>query len=216
MRLLGIKGRTRLKRVRANQSVPVGVRSPDLVNRRWNQSAPNRVWLTDFTYVRSNEGTVFVSFLQDACSRLILGFTVTTSMTSQLVVRALDQAINARKRADKDFTAAGVIVHSDAGSQFRSLAYTQKLWAYGIKGSIGRVGTAYDNALMESTIGLYKAEVINASRRSWTSRQEIETATTAWVAWFNRHRLHSKLGYLSPMDFEVQYHQRQGQLRLIE
>ena len=100
-----------------------------------------------------------------------------------------------------------MIVHSDAGSQFTGLAFGQKLLDHGMAGSISRVGTAHDNALMESTIGLYKAELIRASGRAWASRQEIETATTAWVSWFNKHRLHSKLDYLSPVQFEAAYNQ---------
>src|SRR5690606_17222557 len=103
------------------------------------------------------------------------------------------------------FSGHGLIVHSDAGNQFTSLAFSQKLIDQGMLGSIGRVGAAYDNALMESTIGLYKAELIRSAARAWTSRQEVETATTAWVAWFNHHRLHSKLEYLSPTQYEAAY-----------
>lgn len=125
----------------------------------------------------------------------------------------MDQASSIRRRADAEFTAEGVIVHADAESQYTSLAFSQKLWDYGMNDNTGRVGTAYDNALMESTTGLYKAELIHSGRRTWTSRQEIETATTAWVAWFNRQRLHSKLDYVSPELHEMQYHQNHGQLR---
>jgi putative transposase len=213
MRKAGLHGRMRRKRVRTTLADLAAVRSPDLVKRQWNRHAPDRVWLSDFTYVASTEGTVYVSFLQDACSRRILGFTVATSMNTQLVTRALDQAISVRKRTDSRFTGDGVIVHSDAGSQFTSLAFSQKLMDYNMAGSIGRVGTAYDNALMESTIGLYKAELIHCAQRTWTSRQEIETATTAWVAWFNKQRLHSSLDYQSPEHYEMQYHQNHGQLR---
>src|SRR5690606_10013139 len=134
-------------------------------------------------------------------------FTVATSMSAPLVTKALEQAISIRKRSDPSFTGQGVIVHSDAGSQFTGLAFSQKLLDHGMAGSIGRVGTAHDNALMESTIGLYKSELIRSSRRAWTCRQEIETATTAWVAWFNERRLHSKLGYLSPVKYEATYNQ---------
>lgn len=207
MRLAGLRGRTRLKRVRTTYTDPAASRAPDLVQRRWDRQAPDRVWVSDFTYVPSREGTVYVSFLQDAFSRRILGFTVATSMGAQLVTKALDQAVSARRRADARFTGQGVIVHSDAGSQFTGLAFSQKLLDHGMAGSIGRVGTAHDNALMESTIGLYKSELIRSGRRAWASRQEIETATTAWVAWFNERRLHSKLDYLSPVKFEAAYNQ---------
>ena len=148
---------------------------------------------------------MYVSFLQDGFSRRILGFRVATSKSAELVTRALEQTVNVRRRSDPWFTTEGVIVHSDAGSQFTSLAFSQKLLDHGISGSIGRVGTAYDNALMESTIGLYKTELIHVGRKSWISRQEVETATTAWVRWFNQRRLHSALAYQSPAQFEAAY-----------
>ena len=207
MRLAGLRGATRRKRVRTTYPEVGATRAPDLVQRNWSLEAPDTVWVSDFTYVASREGTVYVSFLQDVFSRRILGFTVATSMGAQLVTKALDQAISVRKRTNPSFTGQGVIVHSDAGSQYTSLAFSQKLLDHGMAGSIGRVGTAYDNALIESTIGLYKAELIRPGGRAWTSRQEIETATTAWVAWFNERRLHSKLGYLSPVKYEAAYNQ---------
>ena len=148
---------------------------------------------------------MYVSFLQDGFSRRILGSRVATSKSAELVTRALEQAISVRRRSDPFFVSQGVIVHSDAGSQFTSLAFSQKLLDHGLNGSIGRVGTAYDNALMESTIGLYKTELIHAGRRRWTTRQEVETATTAWVRWFNQRRLHSALDYQSPAQFEAAY-----------
>lgn len=209
MHAAGLRGALRLKRVRTTRVDAGASRAPDLVRRNWNLNSPDTVWVSDFTYVPSREGTVYVSFLQDVYSRRILGFTVATSMSSQLVTRSLEQAISARKRTSPRFTGYGVIVHSDAGSQYTSLAFSQKLLDNGMAGSIGRIGTAYDNALMESTIGLFKAELIHANRRTWTNRQEIETATTAWVTWFNRHRIHSKLGYLSPHMFEAAYNQKQ-------
>ncbi len=122
--------------------------------------------------------------------------------------------MNVRQRNDPLFVAEGVIHHSDAGSQYTSLAFSQKLLDHGVAGSIGRVGTAYDNALMESTIGLFKSELISARQTGWGSRQEVETATTRWVRWFNSDRLHSALEYVSPREFEVAYTQRQGQLGL--
>ena len=213
MRVAGLRGVTRRRRVRTTCQDPGAVRSPDLVKREWSREAPDRVWVSDFTHVASREGTVYVSFLQDGFSRRILGFTVATSKSAELVTRALDQAISVRKRSNPLFTGEGVILHSDAGSQYTSLAFSQKLLENDISGSIGRVGTAYDNALMESTIGLYKTELIHAGRRAWTSRQEVETATTAWVSWFNQQRLHSALNYLSPTHFEELYNQNQDLLR---
>ena len=113
-----------------------------------------------------------MSFVQDGFSRRILGFTVSTGKSSELVMRALEQAVSVRRRTDRRFVADGVIHHSDAGSQYTSLAFSQKLLDHGVNGSIGRVGTAYDNALMESTIGLFKSELIHARSTSWCSRQE--------------------------------------------
>src|SRR5690625_1010562 len=155
-----------------------------------------------YTEVRSREGVVYVAFVQDAGTRNILGFNVRTSRPAELVETALEQAVHTRSRlhgrhwlSDSD-----LICHSDQGSQFTSIPYSRKLREYRIRGSMRAVGTSADNALMESTIGLYKTELIY--RRSWRSRQEIETATAAWVTWFNQKRLHSKLGHKSPARFE--------------
>lgn len=165
------------------------------MKREWTRAAPDRVWVSDFTHVKSREGTVHVSFLQDGFSRRILGFTVATNKGAALVTKALDQALSIRRRGNPRFTATGLIVHSDTGSQFTSLAFSQKLLENELLGSIGRVGTAYHNALMETTIGPYKTELIHSGRRAWTYSQEVETATTEWVPWFNRQRLHSALEY---------------------
>ena len=162
----------------------------------------------------TREGWGYVSFVQDGFSRRILGFTVSTGKSSELVMRALEQAVSVRRRTDRRFVADGVIHHSDAGSQYTSLAFSQKLLDHGVNGSIGRVGTAYDNALMESTIGLFKSELIHARSTSWCSRQEVETATMRWVRWFNCRRLHSSLDYVSPVDFEMAYTQAQAMPRL--
>jgi putative transposase len=213
MRIEGLQGKKRQRRVRTTFPNPSAVRSPDLVQRRWNREAPDRIWVADFTHVATREGTVYVSFLQDGFSRRILGFTVATSKSAELVTKALDQALSVRRRGNPLFTGEGVILHSDAGSQYTSLAFSQKLLENDISGSIGRVGTAYDNALMESTIGLYKTELVHAGRRAWTSRQEVETATTAWASWFNQQRLHSALDYLSPANFEAAYNHNQDLLR---
>jgi putative transposase len=213
MRLAGLRGKTRLRRIRTTLPDPIAERFPDLVRRAWDREAPDLVWLADFTHVSTRQGTVYTSFLQDGFNRHILGFTVATTKSAELVTKALEQAISVRRRSNPLFTSEGIIHHSDAGSQYTSLAFSQKLLDLAISGSIGRVGTAYDNALMESTIGLYKTELIHADRRVWTSRQEVETATLAWVNWFNQHRLHSALGYVSPIQFEAAYNQNQALLR---
>ena len=130
--------------------------------------------------------------------------------SAELVTRALEQAVSVRRRSDPTFVTEGVIHRSDAGSQYTSLAFSQKLLDHGVNGSIGRVGTAYDNALMESTIGLFKTELIHPREALWASRQEVETALMAWVSWFDRDRLHSALGYVSPVWFELAYAPEQG------
>lgn len=210
MRMAGLRGVSR--RARAKQSPPSEpeVRAPDLVQRDWFRDAPDVVWVSDFTHVFTREGWAYVSFLQDGFSRHILGFTVATSKTTELVSRALDQAISVRRRSDVTFIADGVLVHSDAGSQYTSLAYSQQLHDHGLLGSIGRIGTAYDNALMESTIGLFKTELIHRRQTDWQSRQEVETATARWVAWFNHRRLHGELGHCTPIEIEMAYAQQRG------
>ena len=161
---------SRRRRVRPNVPVLPVFRAPDLVHRDWERHAPDVVWVADFAYVLTREGWVYVSFLQDAFSRRILGFVVATSKTAQLVTRTLLQAVSVRQRSNATFVADGVILHSDAGSQYTSLAFTEKLLDLGLAPSIGRVGTAYDNALIESTIGLYKAELVHRRACGWDGR----------------------------------------------
>jgi transposase InsO family protein len=210
MRLAGVRGVSRRKRARPSVPLLPEVRSPDLVRRAWFRDAPDLVWVADFTHVHTREGWMYVSFLQDAFSRRILGFTVAASKTVELVTRTLLQAVSVRRRSNVDFVAEGVIAHSDAGSQYTSLAFTEKLLDLGIAGSVGRVGTAYDNALMESTIGLYKTELVHRRATGWDGREELELATARWVAWFNRDRLHEMLGYFTPIEIEAAYVHQQG------
>lgn len=208
MRIAGIKGARRGKRIITTVPAPVQRELPDLVKRRWDHGEPDRVWVADLTYVPSSEGTVYTAFIQDGGTKRILGFTVASSMTASIVTRALEQAVSTRRRSPGGFSTDGLIHHSDRGSQYVSLALSQRLQELGIASSTGRTGTALDNAAMETTIGLYKTELINTRR--WTSRQEIETATSAWVTWFNDRRLHSALDYQSPANYENRYHQQQS------
>lgn len=210
MRAAGVRGVSRRKRVRPSAPLLPEVRSPDLVRRAWFRDAPDLVWVADFTHVHTREGWMYVAFLQDGFSRRILGFTVAASKTVELVTRTLVQAVSVRRRSNVDFVAEGVIAHSDAGSQYTSLAFTEKLLDLGIAGSVGRVGTAYDNALMESTIGLYKTELVHRRATGWDGREELELATARWVAWFNRDRLHEMLGYFTPIEIEAAYVHQQG------
>lgn len=207
MKIAGIRGARRARRIVTTVPAPVQRDLPDLVKRRWDRGEPDRVWVADLTYVPSSEGTVYTSFVQDGGSKRILGFTVASSMSTSIVTRTLEQAVATRRRgAAGFFTTSGLIFHSDRGSQYVSLALSTRLHDLGIAPSVGRTGTALDNVAMETTIGLYKTELIRTRR--WASRQGIETATSAWVKWFNERRLHSTLGYQSPNSYERHYHQQ--------
>ena len=183
----------------------------DLRDREWaSPSRADQWWVADFTYVGTLAGFVSVSFVTDVYSRRILGWRVSTAttaplVTAPLVTAALEQALFTRRRGNAAFTATGPVHHSDAGSQYASLAFTEALLEAGIAGSIGSVGDALDNALLESSIGLYKTELIDR-RRSWTGRNEVERETAAWVHWFNTERLHSAIGYRPPVEFEDHHH----------
>ena len=192
--------------MRRNAHVRFGGRTGETHHPKGRQGAPAR----PYTQVLTREGWVYISLLQDGFSRRILGFTASSSKGVQLVERTLLQAVSARKRANPLFIGDGVIVHSDAGSQYTSLAFTEKLLDLGLAGSVGRVGTAYDNALIGGTIGLHKTELINRRGIGGDSRQELETATARWVAWFNRDRLHAELGYRTPIELELEYVLEQG------
>ena len=184
-------------------------RPADLINRDWAApTRPDQWWVADFTYVWTPAGFCYVSFVVDVYSRRILGWRAASTMTTALVSAALDQALFARRRADTRFTATGLVHHSDAGSQYTSIAYTTALIDAGIAPSIGSVGDALDNALMESTIGLYKTELIDRPHRSWAGLQQVETATADWVHWYNTRRLHSSINYLPPVTYEQLYRQQ--------
>lgn len=208
MGILGIAGVVRGEhRVRTTESDPAAPRHPDRVKRAWDApTAPDMLWVADFTYVWTLAGFVYVSFCVDVFSRRILGWTCSASKATRLVSTVVEQAISLRRRANSCFTATGIVHHSDAGSQYTALAFTKELLAAGILGSIGTVGDALDNALMESTIGLFKTELIDRHPTTWADRDDVETATAGWVHWFNESRLHSSIGYLPPVEFE-QHHQ---------
>jgi putative transposase len=210
-RLMGIAGISGVRRgrrstvtTRRDETAP---RHPDHVKRAWDTpTAPDQWWVADFSYVWTYAGFCYVSFVTDVFSRRILGWRVTTSKQTPLVLSALEQALFTRRRTSMDFTAHGLVHHSDAGSQYTSLAFTEALLEAGITGSIGTVGDALDNALMESTIGLFKTEVIDHEQRSWTGWRDVERAVASWVHWYNHSRLHSSIGYLPPVEYE-NYHQ---------
>ena len=207
MRIAGItgmvRGRHRTVTTRRDESAP---RHPDLVKRGWNTpTRADELWVADFSYVWTLAGFVYVAFVVDVFSRRILGWRVSTSKHATLVTDAFRHALATRRWADVTWTATGLVHHSDAGSQYTSVALTAELHAAGVAGSIGTVGDALDNALCESTIGLFKNEAIHGP--SWTSRRDVEHQVAAWVHWYNTQRLHSSIGHLSPIEFE--HHHRQ-------
>ncbi len=174
----------------------------DKVNREFTADMPNQLWVSDFTYVSSWQGMVYVAFIIDVFARRIVGWRVSTSMTTGFVLDALNQAICQRAPSGTD----SLIHHSDRGSQYLSIKYTERLAEAGIDPSVGSVGDSYDNALAESTIGLFKTEVIDFMG-PWKSGGQIEWETLKWVNWYNTKRLHSKIGYITPQEAEEKFYE---------
>ncbi len=191
-----------------------GTRAGDLVNRAFAATAPNQLWVGDFTYVRTWAGFSYVAFIIDVFSRTIVGWKADTTMRADLVTDTLEMAVWSRGRAGvTDFT--GLIHHTDAGAQYVSLALTEQLAALGIRPSIGTVGDAYDNALAESTIGLFKTELIRR-RGPWRTLDDVEIATLEWVDWFNNRRLHTELGDIPPAEHEAVYYRQNPAPSMLE
>lgn len=203
MRELGIRGVTRSKTTITTRSDRNSPRAPDLVNRRFRAARPNELWVCDFTYVPTWSGFVFTAFVIDVHSRRIVGWRTAASMTTPLVMDALDMAVFSRR----DQLVDGVIAHSDAGAQYVSVAYTERLAEIGARPSIGSIGDSYDNSLAESVNGLYKTELIRR-QGPWRNVEHVELATLAWVEWFNNRRLHTELGDIPPAEFEHDYYAR--------
>lgn len=196
---MGLRGAVRGKVKRTTVADPRAATPSDLVDRDFSPHAPDRLWVADFTYVSTWSGWCYTAFVIDAYARRILGWSVATSMTSRLVLDAVEQAIWTRHREGRDLT--GLITHHDHGSQYLSVAHTERLAAAGITPSTGAVGSSYDNALAETVIGLYKTELIK-TRRPWKGFDDLEIATAEWVDWFNHRRT---LGYcddLTPVEAE--------------
>ena len=204
---LGLQGIRRGKAWKTTIADPAAVRPLDLVQRRFNPAGPNALWVADFTYVASWAGVVYVAFVIDAYARRILGWRAAMSMRTQLVLDALEQAVWVRRREGITAGLAGLIHHTDAGSQYTSIALTERLAEIGIAPSIGTVGDAYDNALAETVIGLYKTELINPNR-PWKTVEQVEIATLRYVDWFNSNRLYEENGDIPPVELE-QAHYRQ-------
>jgi putative transposase len=200
MRADGLQGAIRGKKRRT--TIPDGHadRARDLVERNFKASAPNRLWVSDFTHVAMWSGVAYVAFAIDAFSRRIVGWKADTTMRTSLVLDTLEMALWTRDHHGQP-VGEGLVLHSDAGSQFTSFAFTQRLIDAGADPSIGSVGDAYDNALAETTIGLYKTELI-ARRGPWKTIDQVELATLEWVDWYNHRRLHTACEGLPPAEFE--------------
>ena len=205
MRAMSLSGVVRGRKCRT--TIPSdGVERPlDRVNRQFQASRPNELWVADFTFVATWAGFVYTAFVIDVFSRRIIGWRVARSMSAELVLDALEQAIWARAGVH------GVVHHSDRGSQYLSIRYSERLAEVGAQPSVGSVGDSYDNALAETIIGLYKTEVIHR-RGPWRHMDAVEYATLEWVDWFNHRRLLEPIGNVPPAELEASYHQSTGQL----
>jgi transposase InsO family protein len=195
MRSLGLQGVVRGRKCRTTISDDSAERPLDRVQRQFRATRPNQLWVADFTYVATWTGFVYVAFVIDVFARRIIGWRVARSMQTDLVLDALEQAL--WSRAD----AHGVVHHSDRGSQYLSIRYSERLADAGVEPSVGSVGDSYDNALAESIIGLYKAEVIH-QRGPWRNIDAVEYATLEWVDWFNNRRLLEPIGNVPPVEVE--------------
>jgi putative transposase len=204
MRRLGLAGAVRGKVKRTTIADPARPLPQDLVQRRFAPPAPDRLWVADITYVSTWSGWVYVAFVVDAYARRILGWRTGTSMATQLVLDAVEQAIWTRGREGRtDLT--GLVQHHDHGSQYVSLAYSERLAAADIQPSVGAVGSSFDNALAETINGLYKTELIK-KQGPWRGVDHVEIATAEWVDWFNHRRLYEYCGDMPPAEMEAAYY----------
>jgi putative transposase len=197
---LGLCGATRSRQARTTFPAPVAERPADLVDRLFSAAGPDRLWVADLTYVWTRAGFCYASFVIDAFSRRIVGWRVSSSLRTDLALDALEMAIFSR--GDREF--AGLIHHSDRGTQYLSIRYTERLAEAGVVSSVGSRGDSFDNALAETVNGLYKAELIHR-RGPWRGVEDVELATSRWVHWWNTQRLHSACGHVPPAEYEAAY-----------
>ena len=197
MRELGLSGVVRGKPKRTTVPDESAPRPADLVERDFGAAVPNRLWVADLTYVRTWCGFAYVAFIIDACSRYIVGWQASRSLRTDLALDALEQALWARQGPFD-----GLVHHSDRGVQYLSIRYTERLDEAGVVTSVGSRGDSYDNALAESVIGLYKAELVRR-KGPWRGLDDLEYATLSWVDWYNHHRLFSTIGYVPPAEYEA-------------
>ncbi|WP_141839230.1 IS3 family transposase [Herbaspirillum sp. SJZ107] len=202
MRKAGLRGVMRGKVVRTTVADAKAPCPLDRVNRQFKAQRPNQLWVSDFTYVSTWQGFVYVAFVIDVFARRIVGWRVSSSMRTDFVLDALEQALYARQPERNE-----LVHHSDRGSQYVSIKYSERLAEAGIEPSVGSKGDSYDNALAETINGLYKAELIHR-RAPWKTREAVELATLEWVSWFNHHRLLEPLGYIPPAEAEANYYKQ--------
>ena len=201
MRVLGLQGVVRGRRCRTTVSDEASERPMDRVNRQFHATRPNQLWVADFTFVATWSGFVYVAFVIDVFARRIVGWRVASTMRTELVLDALEQALWSRRDTE------GLVHHSDRGSQYLSIRYSERLAEAGVEPSVGSVGDSYDNALAETIIGLYKTEVIR-HRGPWRHTDVVEYATLEWVEWFNHRRLLEPIGNVPPAELEMAYYRQ--------
>jgi putative transposase len=207
MRELGLQGAIRGKPVRTTVSDKAAPCPLDRVNRQFHAPAPNKLWVSDFTYVATWAGFVYVAFVIDTFARRIVGWRVSRTAHAGFVLDALEQALHERR----PLRGGGLVHHSDRGVQYVSIKYTERLAEAGIEPSVGSVGDSYDNALAETINGLYKAEVIHR-RGPWRGFETVELATLEWVDWFNNRRLLAPIGNIPPAEAEARYYAQSEEL----
>ena len=206
MRELGIWGVCRRRKVFTTRQDPDALRAPDLVNRDFTADRPNALWVTDLTYVPTRSGMAYVCFIVDAFSRMIVGWRVAANMRTEMVLDALEMA----RRSRGNRRLVGLVAHSDAGSQFTSVRFTERLDELGARPSIGTGADSFDNALAETANGLYKTEcVYGPDANGWDDVDELELATLSWVHWFNQERLHGHCDDVPPTEFEAAFYAAQ-------
>jgi putative transposase len=203
MKRLGLQGARRGKVVRTTTSDAKAPCPLDRVNRVFKAQRPNQLWVSDFTYVSTWQGWLYVAFVIDVFARRIVGWRVSSTMRTDFVLDALEQALYDRQPERSD----ALVHHSDRGSQYVSIRYTERLAQAGIEPSVGSRGDSYDNALAETINGLYKAELIHR-RAPWKTRESVELATLQWVHWFNHTRLLEPIGYIPPAEAEANYYRQ--------
>jgi transposase InsO family protein len=203
MRLLGLRGVIRGRVQRTTYSDPKADCPLDRVNRQFKAERPNQLWVSDFTYVSTWQGWLYVAFVVDVFARRIVGWRASSSMTTDFVLDALEQALHARQ-PERD---SSLVHHSYRGSQYVSIRYSERLAEAGVEPSVGSKGDSYDNALAETINGLYKAELIHR-RAPWKTKEAVELATLEWVHWFNTQRLLGPIGYVPPAEAEANYYKQ--------